>query len=517
MFGLIDEVFVAPRENIIDIGQSGPTSRTVGFATCEGLEKIIKFDERYNMIDKGVNLWAMLSGKEFLKDDSETSVEGGNGSRFTRYIWSLLSTALSWQWPEHLACWPARTRRGKRTYPISIVIMIATNEANKAIVFDVSGGLTTAQGMGSFHDSDPSWSSRDIRWGGSLLRWNQSENVVELGVGGIKNFAPVTIAALGQRGSVGINEHRHLFFDKVQGIVDPGPLHESWRIADRQLSDWRPKIGYLRGDRLDTSDRAVQLAARRAERRAKGINALRASMIYIPGPPLRLATRTNRKLAGEQTEQRQVPADMPGVERETDTPNIPWWLKHAGQSPRELLRSRVFVYPWNASASGIAGGEVTVTGADLERLAPQKLLSDSVVMFGLRLALKELEDRDVVAFQSIYVYSNFFYNVLKERGYGAVTKWTKGIDIFRKDTLLVPVNETGHWFLVVICDAGWLLKDEENANDRERGGDMTCQERRHTALCERLANYLAEEAETKWGKTTGRRALIYDSTAIETY
>lgn len=32
-----------------------------------------------------------------------------------------------------------------------------------------------------------------------------------------------------------------------------------------------------------------------------------------------------------------------------------------------------------------------------------------------------------------------------------VTKWTKNVNIFEKDFIIIPINEQSHWFLVIIC------------------------------------------------------------------
>lgn len=43
---------------------------------------------------------------------------------------------------------------------------------------------------------------------------------------------------------------------------------------------------------------------------------------------------------------------------------------------------------------------------------------------------------------------------LKEKRHSRVKSWTKKVDIFAKDYLIIPINERGHWFLAIICFPG---------------------------------------------------------------
>lgn len=41
-----------------------------------------------------------------------------------------------------------------------------------------------------------------------------------------------------------------------------------------------------------------------------------------------------------------------------------------------------------------------------------------------------------------------------------VRNWTKGVDLFDKDFVFVPVNVRAHWFLVVICYARHFVQSQ---------------------------------------------------------
>ncbi|CAF4691832.1 unnamed protein product, partial [Rotaria sp. Silwood2] len=40
--------------------------------------------------------------------------------------------------------------------------------------------------------------------------------------------------------------------------------------------------------------------------------------------------------------------------------------------------------------------------------------------------------------------------VAAERRYNRVKRWLRDVDIFSKDYLILPINQTAHWYIVVI-------------------------------------------------------------------
>jgi sentrin-specific protease 7 len=41
-----------------------------------------------------------------------------------------------------------------------------------------------------------------------------------------------------------------------------------------------------------------------------------------------------------------------------------------------------------------------------------------------------------------------------EKRYDRVRKWTKKVNLFDKDFVIVPINEHAHWFVCIICFPG---------------------------------------------------------------
>ena len=126
-------------------------------------------------------------------------------------------------------------------------------------------------------------------------------------------------------------------------------------------------------------------------------------------------------------------------------------------------------YPPTGSSS------VSVTMEDYYCLEDESFLNDSVIDFyfkWLQFSGKLSEpDRE-----RTHIFSTFFYKRLTtrppkqknklhpveddvnisaaEKRYERVKRWTKKVNIFEKDFIVVPINEHSHWFVAVICFPG---------------------------------------------------------------
>ncbi|KAL8753452.1 MAG: hypothetical protein Q9184_005419 [Pyrenodesmia sp. 2 TL-2023] len=101
----------------------------------------------------------------------------------------------------------------------------------------------------------------------------------------------------------------------------------------------------------------------------------------------------------------------------------------------------------------------TVEWSDLERLDEGQFLNDNLVAFYLRYLEHQAEQRDPSISRKVYTFNTFFYERLTntkrgDRGinYEAVRKWTRGVDLFTYDFVVVPVNESYHWYVAIICN-----------------------------------------------------------------
>ncbi|XP_017549846.1 sentrin-specific protease 6 isoform X3 [Pygocentrus nattereri] len=120
-----------------------------------------------------------------------------------------------------------------------------------------------------------------------------------------------------------------------------------------------------------------------------------------------------------------------------------------------------------------AKGGFSITEEDLSCLDEGEFLNDVIIDFYLKyLVCEKLQKEDA---NRCHVFSSFFYKSLtqkdqdttsvfqppcsiKERRHNRVKTWTRHLDLFEKDFIFVPINESAHWYLTVICFPGQVLQ-----------------------------------------------------------
>lgn len=135
----------------------------------------------------------------------------------------------------------------------------------------------------------------------------------------------------------------------------------------------------------------------------------------------------------------------------------------------EIDGNLVLSYP----PSGV--GAISITIKDYEYLACDEYLNDKIIDFYIQYLLTEVltEQQRTIT----HIFSTFFYEVLTtpprkdgatstrlnagQKRYERVKKWTKNVNLFEKDYVIVPINESNHWFLVIICFPGLSLKNND--------------------------------------------------------
>ena len=117
--------------------------------------------------------------------------------------------------------------------------------------------------------------------------------------------------------------------------------------------------------------------------------------------------------------------------------------------------------PWSKPLTYPKTGKkkAMVEWADLERLDEGEFFNDTLIEFYLRYLQHQLELRNPNMAKKIYFFNTFFFKNLTHKGrgqrssnYDLVINWTRGIDIFTYDYIVVPINESFHWYVVVICN-----------------------------------------------------------------
>ncbi|ESO89155.1 hypothetical protein LOTGIDRAFT_106350, partial [Lottia gigantea] len=113
---------------------------------------------------------------------------------------------------------------------------------------------------------------------------------------------------------------------------------------------------------------------------------------------------------------------------------------------------------------------LTITNEDLYCLNEGEFLNDVIIDFYLKyLLLEKLSEKDR---ERTHIFSSFFYKRLTQKipktaestadrnkqphikRHSLVKTWTRHVDIFEKDFIVVPINEHSHWFLAIICFPG---------------------------------------------------------------
>lgn len=127
----------------------------------------------------------------------------------------------------------------------------------------------------------------------------------------------------------------------------------------------------------------------------------------------------------------------------------------SGENIRQIL-----IYPQGK-------GGISINTEDYMCLAIDQYLNDVIIDFYLKYLLTELltdNERN-----RTHVFSTFFYKRLttmttnrrnndkdpkmsaSQKRHARVKNWTKSVNLFEKDFIIIPINEQSHWFLAIIC------------------------------------------------------------------
>jgi hypothetical protein len=141
-----------------------------------------------------------------------------------------------------------------------------------------------------------------------------------------------------------------------------------------------------------------------------------------------------------------------------ETPKLPLSVTGALGPPW----SRDLVYPKPGKRSA------TVPFEDLSRLDDDEFLNDNLISFFMQYLETFMETHRPELYKRTYFFNSYFFERLtknvKGRGinFDAVSRWTKAIDIFNRDFVVVPVNENLHWYLAIICNLQNLRSPPED-------------------------------------------------------
>ncbi|KAM3870971.1 uncharacterized protein senp2 [Diretmus argenteus] len=139
-----------------------------------------------------------------------------------------------------------------------------------------------------------------------------------------------------------------------------------------------------------------------------------------------------------------------------------------------------------------AAFKLRITQRDLATLQEGSWLNDEVINFYLSLVMERCSGQ--AAGLKVYSFSTFFFPKLRcggggqAGGHAAVKRWTKSVDLFLYDLILVPLHLGVHWALAVIDFKSRTVKSYDSMGQR------------HDDICSLLLLYLKEEHKAKKGR-----------------
>ncbi|PKU30331.1 sentrin-specific protease hypothetical protein [Limosa lapponica baueri] len=113
--------------------------------------------------------------------------------------------------------------------------------------------------------------------------------------------------------------------------------------------------------------------------------------------------------------------------------------------------------------------KLKVTREDIHTLRNLCWLNDEIINFYMRLVVERNKKE---GYPAVHAFSTFFYSKLSAGGYKAVARWTRNMDLFKQDIILVPVHLRLHWTLAVIDVREKIIKHFDSMGQK---GDAICQ------------------------------------------
>ncbi|ETE71707.1 Sentrin-specific protease 1, partial [Ophiophagus hannah] len=132
-----------------------------------------------------------------------------------------------------------------------------------------------------------------------------------------------------------------------------------------------------------------------------------------------------------------VPEDDKTVDSEDEFPGI---TEEMEKEIKNVLRSG------NQDEVLSEAFRLTITRKDIQTLKHLNWLNDEIINFYMNMLMERSKQK---GFPTVHAFNTFFFTKLKTAGYLAVKRWTKKVDIFSVDILLVPIHLGVHWCLAV--------------------------------------------------------------------
>lgn len=123
--------------------------------------------------------------------------------------------------------------------------------------------------------------------------------------------------------------------------------------------------------------------------------------------------------------------------------------------------SKSLVYPATGKHRAVVDAD------DIPRLDDGQCLNDNIINFYLRWLKTKLESAQPSVLKKVHIFESYFFERLKTSKYQGVRSWTTKIDLLSYDYIVVPVNESYHWYLAIICNVAKALPGGQSQDDEE--------------------------------------------------
>jgi hypothetical protein len=235
-----------------------------------------------------------------------------------------------------------------------------------------------------------------------------------------------------------------------------------------------------------------------------------------------------------EAKEKREPIVVDLVDSEDDESNKPIEIDSPVQQTRRTTRqnagslgssvARFGKYTAEYPNDGSKGAAV-ITTKDLDCLEPGEMLNDQTIDFYMKKISEEEfsspEDKERCLVMNSYFYqkltqkSNGTSNMAerKDQAYERVKNWTKSINIFEKDFILIPIHGLMHWSLAIISYPGLAVREGRNLSciihlDSLGSGSAHT----HSTISKNLTQWLQREYNRVESERTGN--VVEDGAAL---
>ncbi|XP_052734894.1 probable ubiquitin-like-specific protease 2A isoform X2 [Vigna angularis] len=155
---------------------------------------------------------------------------------------------------------------------------------------------------------------------------------------------------------------------------------------------------------------------------------------------------------------------------------------------------------------------VSISKRDVELLQPQTFINDTIIDFYIKYLKNKLPTDEQDRF---HFFNSFFFRKLADldkdpasacdgrAAFQRVRKWTRKVNLFEKDYILIPINYSLHWSLIAICHPGEVTcYQDEEMNESSKIPcilHMDSLQGTHKGLKNIFQSYLCEEWKERHG------------------